>query len=115
MFHSLNLFQWIVVPIAAVLFLQAVASMARGGNWRSAGIRALFCFAAGTAVLWPGMTMTLAKLLGIGRGTDLVLYIFIFGFLVAAFYFYSRVVKLESAITTLVRQSALKNPTQTKG
>lgn len=114
MLHQLNLFQWIFVPLLTLLFVHSVVMMGRGARWRSAGVRALLWFAAAAAVLRPGMTITLAKALGIGRGTDLVLYFFIIAFLGAAFYFYSRLVRLETAITILVRQLALQNDAQTK-
>jgi hypothetical protein len=60
------------------------------------------------------VTIIIARAVGIGRGTDLVLYLFILGFLGTSFYFYGRVVKLETAITTLVRQAALQDKAQSK-
>jgi hypothetical protein len=42
------------------------------------------------------------------------MYLFIIGCVGAALYFYGRIVKLESAITALVRQSALQDKAQTK-
>jgi hypothetical protein len=112
MAHPLNLFQWIVVPLLSLLFVHSLVVMARGRRWRSAGVRALVWLAAAIAVLRPGISSPIAKALGIGRGTDLVLYLFIIAFLGAAFYFYSRVVKLETAITAVVRQVALQNKAQ---
>jgi small membrane protein len=114
MVHHLNLFQWIVVPFLSLLFLHSLVLMARGTHWRSAGVRALLWFAAAAAVFRPEMTVLIAKALGIGRGADLVLYLFIIGCLGAALYFYGRIVKLEKAITALVRQSALQDKAQTK-
>jgi len=107
MMPQLTLFQWIVVPFLFLLCLQSLVLMARGTHWRSAGARAILWFAAAAAVLRPGITIIIASKLGIGRGTDLVLYLFIIGSLGAAFYFFGRAVRLETAITALVRQSAL--------
>jgi small membrane protein len=109
MLHQLNLFQLIFVPILSLLFFHSLVLMTRGVGWRTSGIRALLWFAAAMAVLRPQMTITIAQSVGIGRGTDLILYLFILGSLGAAFYFYGRVVKLENAITTLVRQAALRD------
>jgi small membrane protein len=109
MLHQLNPFQWIVVPFLSLLFLHSLALVARGSHWRREGMRAILWFAAAVAVLRPEMTITIAKAVGIGRGTDLILYLFILGFLGASFYFYGRVVKLEMAITSLVRQAALQD------
>lgn len=106
MFH-LNPFQWIVVPILALLCIQHLLAMARGTHWRRAGLRASLWFAAATAVLWPGITIKIANSLGIGRGTDLVLYLFIISSLGASLYFYGRILKLENAITILVRRLAM--------
>ena len=114
MMLKLNLFQWIVVPLLFALFLHSLAVMARGARWRAAGVRAILWLAAGLAVLRPGVTITIARALGIGRGTDLVLYLFIIGSLGAALYFYGRVVKLESAITSLVRHAALQDKANTE-
>lgn len=114
MVHQLNLFQWIVAPFLSLLFLHSLLLMARGTHRRNAGIRAVLWFAAATAVLRPELTITIAKALGIGRGADLVLYLFIIGCMGTALYFYGRIVKLESAITALVRQAALQDKAQTK-
>jgi hypothetical protein len=114
MMQHLNLFQWIVVPFLSLLFLHSLILMARGTHWRSAGIRAILWFAAAAAVLRPEMTAQIAKALGIGRGTDLVLYFFIIACMGAALYFYGRIMKLETAITALVRQLALQDKAQTK-
>jgi small membrane protein len=114
MLHQLNPFQWIVVPILTLLFLHSLALMARGVRWGRDGIRALLWLAAAVAVLRPDVTIIMARAVGIGRGTDLVLYLFILGFLGTSFYFYGRVVKLETAITTLVRQAALQDKAQSK-
>jgi hypothetical protein len=114
MLHHLNPFQWIVVPLLSLLFLHSLVLMARGRHRRSAAVRALLWFAAAAAVLRPEMTAQIAKAVGIGRGTDLVLYLFIIACLGAALYFYSRILKLETAITALVRQAALQDKSQTK-
>lgn len=110
----LNLFQWIVVPILSTLCIHSLILAARGMRWRSAAFRAILWFSAAMAVWRPEMTITIARTLGIGRGTDLVLYLFIIGTLGAALYFYGRVVKLESAITSLVRHAALQDQVNRK-
>ncbi len=114
MLPHLNLFQWIVVPCLSLLFLHSLILAARGTHRLSAGVRALLWFAAAAAVLRPEMTAVIAKSMGIGRGADLILYLFIIGFMGAALYFYGRIVKLETALTVLVRQFALQDKAQTK-
>ena len=108
MMPQLNLFQWITAPILSVLGLQSLFVMARGTRWRGAGIRSALWFTAAVAVVRPEITIIIARTLGIGRGADLVLYLFIIGSIGTALYFYGRLVGLETAITALVRQSALR-------
>jgi len=50
----------------------------------------------------------LADVLGIGRGTDLVFYLFVLAFLGAAFFFYSRLVRMQRQITQLIRDNAIR-------
>jgi len=114
MMLQLNLFQWIVVPVLLLFFLHSLVLMTRGTNWRNAGVRAILWLVAAATVFQPKITISFARVLGIGRGTDLVLYLFIIASLCTAFYFYGRVVKLESAITVLVRESVLQDAANTK-
>ena len=109
LFH-LNVFQLIVVPLAALLFARSIVLLGRANRRRSAAIWAILWLAAGVTVLRPGTTIWVARGLGIGRGTDLVLYIFVITFLIAAFYFYNRMLKLEAALTEIVRELALREP-----
>jgi small membrane protein len=64
--------------------------------------------AAGVAIAIPDIIQRLARLVGIDRGADLVLYLFILTFLWVSFYFYSRYVRLQRQLTELVRQMALR-------
>jgi len=102
----LNAFQIIVVPIVAALFVHSVYSLRRG--FRTARVvGAAVWLVALVTLLRPETTMSLAKALGIGRGADLILYIFAVASSATAFYFYNRMVKLESSLTVIVRHLAL--------
>jgi len=72
---------------------------------------AAVCFAvAGTlAVLFPGAVTWLAERVGVGRGTDLVLYALVIAFLFTAIGLYQRVQLLEERIAQLTRALALHN------
>jgi small membrane protein len=109
MHTHLNIFQIIVVPIVAALLMNSVYSLRRGTRL-SRILGAAVWLAALVTVLRPETTMSLAKVLGIGRGADLILYVFVVSSLATAFYFYNRVVKLESALTVIVRHLAIKDP-----
>jgi hypothetical protein len=111
LFH-LNAFQLIVVPLVTVLFVRSVFLLGNATRRRGAAIWAFIWLAAGITILRPGTTIWVAQRLGIGRGTDLVLYIFVITFLIAGFYFFNRLLKLEAALTEIVRQLAIREPIQ---
>lgn len=60
-------------------------------------------------VLFPSVTDRLAHFVGVGRGADLITYLFIIFFFIAGIAFYSKVRKLEEQQTELVRRVALRN------
>ena len=116
----LRTFQMVVAPVLAALFLISGAHVVRGIHRRAAAVRALVWLAALLTILWPDSTLRMARLMGIGRGTDLVLYFFVIAFLWAVFYFYGRTLQLEASLTSIVRQMALRDgaqaePTQGQG
>lgn len=71
----------------------------------------LLCGVAGIIlVLYPDLSTLIANRLGIGRGADLLVYLFI---VVALFYAVSlmaRIKRLERQMTALVRRQALDHP-----
>lgn len=60
------------------------------------------------AVLWPMLTTKLANAVGVGRGTDLVLYVLVMVFIYSAVATSQRIHRLEHTVTTLVRELALR-------
>lgn len=81
---------------------------------RIADVLLLFILVA-TAVLFilfPEWTNVLAKKLGVGRGTDLVLYIGIVLFYFVILKLYARMRKLEQQITELIRKQAIAETEQ---
>lgn len=60
------------------------------------------------AVAFPDTTSWVANLVGVTRGTDLVLYIFVMAFLFTTVAFYQRVHQLEQQIIDLTRALALR-------
>ena len=59
-------------------------------------------------VLFPTITDKLAHLVGVGRGADLVTYIFILFFFLAGIFLYSKLRKMEADQTELVRKFSIK-------
>jgi len=69
---------------------------------------ALLLFGLGLlAIIFPSKTTAVANFLGVGRGVDLFLYLFILGVVFIAILFYRRLNKLEQRYTSLVRKLAL--------
>lgn len=66
-------------------------------------------FAAAGFILFPDSTMVIAHFLGVGRGTDLLLYLSIFGGLNAFLLLYMHVRRLEQKLTEHIRAVALQN------
>lgn len=63
----------IVVVLLLSLYMFKANLGAKQTAWRRLGILA-FAIAAVIVVIFPGITTTIARFLGVGRGTDLLLY-----------------------------------------
>jgi hypothetical protein len=114
----------LVFQIAAVVAVILIAFfILRGGGARHQAVRrillVLFVVGAGVSVFFPQLLTKLANLVGIGRGTDLLLYILVIAFLGFAATTYRRNRQLEMEITELSRRIALlaaaKPPAERKG
>jgi hypothetical protein len=68
----------------------------------------LFLGAIG-CIMFPTITQDLAEFVGVGRGTDLFLYVFAVASLFVGILLYSRVHRLESALTEVVRELAIRD------
>jgi hypothetical protein len=64
-------------------------------------------FAAAMAIAYPSLVQDIASAIGIGRGADVVLYLFVLLSIGLSFLFYSRYVYLQRQVTELVRHIAL--------
>jgi hypothetical protein len=62
------------------------------------------------AVLFPLAVTAVANAVGVGRGTDLVLYVLVMVFLFTSVSLYQRVSTLDEQITELTRHVALLTP-----
>lgn len=102
-------FQILAIVVIAVV---AIVMLRRGGARHQALRRVfllLFIVAAGSSVLFPQVWTWAANLLGVGRGTDLLLYITVLTFLGFVATTYRRFRAVESELTQLARQVALAN------
>ena len=63
-----------------------------------------------TMVAVPNLAQTLALLLGVGRGTDLIMYVGLIGLSFICLLFFARLRELEKLITDIVRRETLRHP-----
>ena len=73
--------------------------------WR--GYVVAVMLAGALSVLFPDMLTTMANVVGIGRGADLLLYVSVVTFMLIAVVLYRRLVQLERRYVELARQLAL--------
>jgi hypothetical protein len=101
-------FQWLTLSVLAVVLLGELFVRRRKalslGFWL---VRCLVWVAAAVAIAKPEWVQGTASFIGIGRGADVVLYLFVLAFLAASFYFYFRTVLLQRQVTQLTRHLAL--------
>jgi len=103
-----------LVLIQALLIIVVVAVVARLFRYRGARSQAirrigliLFAGFAVVSILFPAVWNRMAKLVGVGRGTDMVLYALVVAFLSFTVTTYLRFRDLETRYTKLARRLAL--------
>lgn len=103
-------FQLVTLPLLAVLIVVTAMATARSRVTPRIGLSwILLWLAAAIAIAFPDLLVWLAGVLGIGRGTDLVLYVFILAGFVAFFATYLRFRRVDEQMTKIVRQIAIEN------
>jgi len=104
---EMNLFQWITVPVLAVLAALEIRAYTR--NHQPIHLLREVVWLVGIAIiLFPTSTTRIATWLGIGRGTDLVFYAFMLLSTGAMFYLYGRNYVLRRDLVELARRDALR-------
>jgi hypothetical protein len=101
----------ILAVIALVMLLLRSHGTTRGGAYVKIGMVVFLVFAA-YAVVRPGDVTWVAGRLGVGRGTDLVLYALVVGFGFFAISTYLRFRELELKYARLARAMALNEAEQ---
>ncbi|SDO10093.1 DUF2304 domain-containing protein [Actinacidiphila guanduensis] len=103
------LIQFLLLAAVAVLIFVFVRhwNTARTRAWKRLAFLA-FCVANAYAVLRPGDTTKVAHWVGVGRGTDLVLYLLVVGVTMLALNTYLRFRVMERRLTELARDTALR-------
>jgi hypothetical protein len=104
----MTLFQDIALSALGLLLAGEVITFRRGGSRSFKLLRCAVWLSAMLAIAFPEAVSFLGTEVGIGRGADLVTYLFILAFLGVTFYFYSRYVRLQRQLTEVVRHVALR-------
>ncbi len=102
-------FQIVLLAILACLATITAAAGMRGWVTLRAGLLGMLLWiAAAVAVLWPELTTQAAKVVGIRRGADLLLYCTVIAMIVGFLMVYVRLRRLRREMTLLVRELALR-------
>ncbi len=106
---GLSAFQLIALAFLAVnLFLDIRRELRGLGHRGLRWLRIVVWLTAAIAICRPDSVTQVAHWLGIGRGADVVLYVFVLAFLATSFYWYSQHVLVQRQLTEIVRHLALK-------
>ena len=105
----MSVFQIVAGSILGLLVLRELFAR-RGRGVRL--FRATVWLAAAAAILDPLLTQRVADVLGIGRGADVVLYLFVLAFLWVSFFLYSCHLRVQRQVTQLARHIAIQEATR---
>jgi hypothetical protein len=107
----MSVFQYVALTVLLLLSISTLRAGIRGRvRRRIVAFWLLVWITTGVFAAWPRGTLIVARAVGIGRGTDLVLYSFVFVVLIGFFYIYSRFRRIERDLTRLVRELAVRDP-----
>jgi hypothetical protein len=97
--------------LLVLLFIPAFIVLARSLGSRSRALRSLMLFTfpslVGFSIVFPGIWQSMADLIGIERGVDLLLYVTVLTLITYIGYSFSKFRYLEKRIATLVQALAL--------
>lgn len=104
----MNVFQVLSLVAVAAMFVATLAAFVRSGFVRRDALAwCLAWAAAGVAIAWPQLTASVARMLGIGRGADLVLYCAVVVMMIGFLMVYTRLRQVRRDLTLVVRNLAL--------
>lgn len=96
-----------IVLIICTILSAIVASVALPSRLAYRLLAAVFFTAATGLIVFPDTSTVVARVLGVGRGTDLLLYLGIFAGIHAFLLLYARTRRLERKMADLVRAQAI--------
>lgn len=104
----------LVTVIVAISFVSMRQHGARNQALRRLGLL-FFMLCAIVSVFYPRILSKLAAWVGVGRGTDLLLYLLLLAFLASLANQFKRSVEHDRRLTKLARQLALSNAPDLRG
>ena len=106
---SLNAFQWIALTFLLLILIWELYVAIRGHFNRALWLlRVSLWIATGLAIYRPDELTRLAKIVGVQRGADLVLYVTVLVFFATSLFLYARCIQLQQQITKIVRHLAIQ-------
>lgn len=100
--------------LVGAFLIMGLILLRAGGSARTQALRTItsliLLVAAIYSVLFPAVISDLAQALGVGRGTDLLLYVFLVVFIANALTAVRKRRAQDAQITQLAREIALRNP-----
>ncbi|MEL6106246.1 MAG: DUF2304 domain-containing protein [Planctomycetota bacterium] len=110
------IFQVVSLALLAVVVLADIRGMsARRGRLMLRVGRFLVCVLAAVLILTPNVTSQIATSVGIGRGTDLLLYVMLLISPLAWFHLQAQNAALERRLIQIARDESLRNPVRFTG
>ena len=105
---------YLIQSLLTIFFIFAIFKVVgryRAGDlsWRGLVFWLLFWIAAGVVVVMPDSTSYFARIVGIGRGADLVVYVALALLFFMVFRLMVRLEKINRDITKVVRKNALND------
>jgi small membrane protein len=112
----MNTFQWVACPLLGLAvvgeLLRVRSAWSRPLPWL---LRIAVWLAALVAIANPLLVTRFANAIGIGRGADVVLYLFVLAFLTVSFFLYSNQTRLQRQISKLVTHLAVHEAERGRG
>jgi small membrane protein len=99
----------LIVIIAIIVWRLAVKLKTKEITVKQFSGWLLIWLAAVVIVAWPDVTALIANSVGVGRGSDLVIYLSVIFLFYSIFRLLLRIEKLEKNLTKVVRQEAIKD------
>jgi hypothetical protein len=109
---------FIIRLFLVLLFIPAFIVLARSLGSRSRALRSLMLFTfpslVGFSIIFPSIWQSMADIIGIDRGVDLLLYVTVLTLITYIGYSFSKFRYLEKRVATLVKEIALIRGTSDK-